>query len=172
MQAAKEVPKGRKVLCPLCREPLSLHGCYRRHYLDDAGKHHYGWVAQGHCSACNVYPSLLPHFLMPYKHYEAVVIEGVIFDAEENGKTSNCPADESTMRRWMNQFKVRGAQATGWLLSALLTIFERIVSAVELRNKSLLAQLARLVREYPVPQSDSIICMANIVLTMYNFGFI
>jgi hypothetical protein len=129
-------------------------------------------VAQGHCVACDKYPALIPNFLMPHKHYEAAVIERAIKYSEDGEGLSDCPADESTMRRWINQFKGRGALAVGWLLSALFTIYGRRISAMELQNRGLLKQLARLLREYPVPESGPIIGSANIILTMHNCGFL
>jgi hypothetical protein len=134
---------------------------------------------------------------MPYKHYKAEVIEKVIFEAEEEEVLSACPADDATTRRWINQFKERGSQAVGWLLSALFIFYSRHISAVELHNKSLLKQLTVLLREYRIPEngisrepadrrfsgatkelceslrvSSSIIGRANIILTMYNYGFL
>jgi hypothetical protein len=160
------------VRCAHCNGPLKVHDCYRRHYRDDGGKRHYGWVAQGRCDACDVYPALIPEFLMPHKHYEAAVIEGVIMNYEDKEPLSDCAADNSTMRRWINQFKERGARAVGWLLSALFTVYGRYISALEMQNRSLLKQLARLLSEYPVPEGGAIIGRANIVLTMYNYGFL
>jgi hypothetical protein len=107
---------------------------------------------------------------MPHKHYKAEVIEKVIFEVEENEVLSDCPADGSTMRRWVNQFMERGTQAVGWLLSALFVLYNRHISAVELHNKSLLKQLVMLLREYRIPENGSIIGRANIILTMYNYG--
>jgi hypothetical protein len=109
---------------------------------------------------------------MPYKHYKADVIEKVIFEGEEKEVLSDCPADDATMRRWVNQFKERGTRAIGWLLSALFTLCNCHISAVELHNKSLLKQLALLLREFRIPGSGGIIGRANIILTMYNYGFL
>jgi hypothetical protein len=109
---------------------------------------------------------------MPYKHYKAEVIEKVIFEADAKEVLSDCPADDTTMRRWVNQFKERGALAVGWLLSALFTLCNCHISAVELHNKSLLKQLALLLQEWQIPESGGIIGRANIILTMYNYGFL
>ena len=96
----------------------------------------------------------------------------MIFEAEGKEVLSDCPADDATMRRWVNQFKERGAQAVGWLLSVLFTLYDRHISAVELHNKSLLKQLALLLREFRIPENGGIIGRANIILTMYNYGFL
>lgn len=112
---------------------------------------------------------------MPYKHYSTEVIERVI-TATDGGRLvehlDGCAADVSTMRRWVRQFKERGARAVGWLLSMLLTLYERHINAFELQNRTLLGQLARLLREYPVPKSGGIIGKSNIILTTQNCGFL
>jgi len=161
-------------VCPDCNRRLKAHSCYSRHFRDENGKRYYGWVAQVHCADCDTYPALIPDFLMPYKHYEASVIEAEIARAEGTGPPglSSCQADESTVRGWINQFKERGARAAGWLTSILLDVYERHISAVKTRNKGLLDQLRRLAREFQVPADGSVIGNVNIILTRYNHGFL
>jgi len=125
---------------------------------DEEGNCQYGWIAQGHCIVCNQYPSLIPDFIMPYKHYEAAVIESVIMESEAERNVemlSDCAADASTMRRWIKQFKECGARAVGLLLSVLFMVYEQHISILELHNKKLLKQLARLLQAYSVPASGS-----------------
>ena len=174
VRTAKDLASRGVVRCVSCGRALSVHGSHRRHYRDGEDNRHDGWVAQGHCAACNVFPSLIPSLLMPRKHFSAEVIESVLKQNEEGLGlgSSDCPASNSTIYRWIGQFRERGAQAVGWLLSALLTVFERQVSALDLRNRGLLGQLGRLAREFPAPEGAGIIGSANIVLTMYNLGFL
>ena len=112
---------------------------------------------------------------MPHKHYSAKVIEVVVAESEE-GKViehlCGCAADISTMRRWLRQFKVRGARAVGWLVSTLLTVYELQIGSLELQNRTLLKQLARLLCEYPLPESGGVIARVNIILTAHNCGFL
>jgi hypothetical protein len=174
-QTAKEITERGVVLCPLCKGRLTVHNIYKRHYRDEEGTRHDGWVAQGRCGACKKYPSLTPDFLMSYKHYEAEVIERVLTESEGGGNVEGlggCAADISTMRRWIEQFKERGAQAVGWLLSTLLTVYERHISSLELQSKEKLKQLARLAREYPIAEDGTVIGRANIILTAHNLGFL
>jgi len=172
MQRAEEVTRRGEASCPLCGAGLRVHGCYRRHMRDGDGKRHYGWVAQAHCADCGSYPALIPDFLMPHKHYEAVVIEAVITESEREGEPvlSGCPADESTMRRWLRQFAERGARAVGWLGCVLCELYDRHVSALELQGKALLKQLARLLRE--IRPCGGIIGGVNVILTRHNHGFL
>ena len=175
LHTAGELVRSGAVLCPLCYGLYKVHGCYQRHCLNENGDRYYGWVAQGRCDACKKYPAILPDFIMPHKHYKTEVIEGVIA-ASEAGQIiegfGGCAADVSTMRRWVKQFRKRGADAVGWLLSMLLTVYEHHVGLLELRNKTLLEQLARLLYEYQSPESGGIIGKVNILLTMHNCGFL
>jgi transposase-like protein len=114
---------------------------------------------------------------MPYKHYESGVIEGVIA-ASENGvnveTSGGCAADASTMRRWIKQFKERGALAVGKLISLLLDLYDRHISLLKLQNRTLLKQLSRLLCEISKlkPKNGNIIGKANFILTTKNCGFL
>jgi hypothetical protein len=163
------------VLCAFCYGQLKFHGSYRRYLKDEESIREKGWVAQVHCEACDTYPALIPEFIMPYKHYSAEVIEGVIAESERGKNVEHldgCAADVSTMRRWVRQFKERGARAIGWLLSILLKLYDRQFSLLKLQNKTLLKQLARLLREFPAINTDSVIGKANIIITTQNCGFL
>jgi len=164
-----------KALCAICMGFLSIHGCYSRHFDDQNGERHDGWVAQGHCAVCNKYPSLIPSFLQPYKHYKAKVIESVINEYENGNNVEylfGYAADVSTMRRWVKQFKGRGARAVGWLLSILLSLYNQRISLLKLQNMTLLKQLARLLNEFRLSKTGGIIGRVNIILTTQNCGFL
>jgi hypothetical protein len=63
-------------------------------------------------------------------------------------------------------------RAVGWLISSLVTVYERHISFLEIRHRSLLDQLSRLMREYALPENGRIISRANIILTMQDHGFL
>jgi len=164
-----------KALCALCMGLLNIHGCYPRHFNDEKGERHDGWIVQLHCDFCEKYHSLIPDFIMPYKHYKTVVIESVIAEYENGYNIEDldgCAADISTMRRWVRQFKERGALAVGWLLSILLSLYNQRISLLKLQNKAILKQLARLLCEFQLPKTNSIIGRVNIILTTQNCGFL
>jgi len=164
-----------KVLCALCMGLLNIHDCYTRHFDDENGERHNGWIVQGHCAACNKYPALIPSFLLPYKHYKAEIVESVIIEYESGRNIEDldgCAADISTMRRWVKQFKERGAQSVGWLISAFFTLYQRNISTLKLRHKTLLKQLSRLLQELSFSGTGSVIGRTNIILTMYDYGFL
>jgi len=170
----KLVQRG-KALCALCMGLLSIHDCYSRHFDDENGKRHDGWIVQGHCATCNKYPSLIPSFLLPYKHYKAEIIETVINEYESGRNIEDlegCAADISTMRRWVKQFKERGTHSVGWLLSVLLSLYNQRISLLKLQNMTLLKQLARLLYEYPDFKCNTVIGRVNIILTTQNCGFL
>ena len=174
MQTAEEKVRCGAVLCPRCHGPFKFHSTHSRHFLDEKGDRHDGWVAQCCCKTCKKYPSLIPDFIMPYKHYEAAVIESAILEVGENGSLglNSCPADDSTVRRWVNQFQESGARAVGWLLGIIYTLFGEYLSALELQDKGLLKQLALLMRKFPNPGSGGIIGRVNVILTRHNSGFL
>ena len=174
MLTVRKLLRRGKVLCSLCHGTLSVHGSYRRKIKNEE-KPEYGWIVQGHCQSCNTYPAIIPEFIMPQKHYSADTVERVIM-AHENGVNieglDGCPADISTMRRWVSQFSERGTQAVGKLASILLNLREEHISVIELLGKPLLKQLDRLLRACPVPVNGCIIGRTNIVLTTQNCGFL
>ena len=175
MQAAWLLVLNGKVVCAICLGVLTINGCYRRHCRDENGTRIYGWVAQCHCEACKKYPALIPAFIMPHKHYKTEVIERVVAEYENGGtveQIGGCSADVSTMRRWVSQFKERGARGAGWLISILLTVYEVHISSLKTKNCTLLKQLARLLTEYPALEGGGIIGRANIILTTQNCGFL
>ena len=174
-QTAWLLVRSGEVVCACCSGKLTVHDCYSRHYRDESGRRHYGWIAQGHCDACNVYPSLTPSFIKPYKHYKSDVIERVIKDAEAGNNVENLSgvaADASTMRRWAREFKERGRRAVDCLISQLTTKHKSHVVLLCLEKMSLLQQLAQLLREYPAQESGGIIGNVNIILTTHNCGFL
>jgi transposase-like protein len=164
-----------EVLCALCSGTLTVHDCYPRHCRDEEGKRHYGWIAQGHCDVCKVYPALIPSFIKPYKHYKADVIERVIEKEEAGENVENkggCAADASTMRRWVKQFKERGERAAGCLVSKLPIGHKAQVGSLDLSGMTPLQQLSRLLREYQMPERSGVIGNVNVILTTRNCGFL
>ena len=164
-----------EIVCALCSGMLTVHGCYSRHCLDEAGKSHDGWVAQGHCDACNVYPALVPSFIVPHKHYMADVIARVIEGAEAGDNVEHlgaCAADISTMRRWVRDFKAHGGQAASLLASKLPDERRAHFDSHDFHNMTLLQRLSRLLGEFPALMPGGVIGNANIILTTHNCGFL
>jgi hypothetical protein len=102
------------------------------------------------------------------------VIEAAVAEIEEKGnlELNSCHADDSTIRRWYNQFKERGARAVGWLLSIFFDVYKKHMSILELQHRNLLQQLSHLLLEFQIPGTGSIFGRVNITLTKCNSGFL
>jgi len=173
MQMAYKMLESGEVVCPICVGMLGLHGTYRRYLKDSEAKRHEGWIAQSHCAGCKKYHSLIPSFIKPNKQYEAEVIEEAI-KAQEAGelKRSDCPANETTIRRWVREFREGGSVAVGWLQSIIYNIYNEHISVVETKKEGLMTQLERLTGRLLGNRVGSVIGRANIILTKYNHGFL
>jgi hypothetical protein len=162
------------IKCAKCNGLLKVHGCYRRHVMDGEGKRRDGWIAQGCCVACKKYPTLIPDFIMPYKHYEAAVIEAAISEDEEKCEagSSESPADESTIQRWVRQFRERGTEAVGRMQSIIYRVQGRHISILKIHNRRLLKQLDYLAQAISSGNTGGVIGRVNAILTRYNSGFL
>lgn len=71
------------------------------------------------CPICHSYHTELPDCLVPYKHYEAEVISGVLDEVvrPENLDSEDYPSF-STMRRWMQWFVENLTRIEGYLRTA------------------------------------------------------
>jgi len=82
--------------CPCCGEPLSGYDHHLRLVRLRCGIKVQLLVPRGFCHNCHRLHTLLPSFVQPYKHYEAMVIQQVM-----DGKSlTTCPAEDSTIGRW------------------------------------------------------------------------
>jgi hypothetical protein len=118
----------------------------------------------------------MPSFIKPYKHYKADVIERVVEDCEagRNVESSGgCPADASTMRRWVREFRERGGRALQCMISQLPA--GRHGAYAVAPNPlciTLLRQLSLLLHEYRLPEGGGVIGKVNVILTTRNCGFL
>jgi len=171
-QAYKLLESG-EIVCPICGGYMRLHGSYPRHVKDNGAKRHEGWISQGYCGACNKYQALIPSFIKPYKQYEAEVIEAALRAAESGEmKSSDCPANESTITRWKAEFAERGARAVGVLMSIMYKIYTEHISMIEMKKEGLMKQLERLTQRLLGQSRGLVIGRVNIILTRYNNGFL
>lgn len=68
------------------------------------------------CQSCQVIHHELPACLVPYKRYEADVIETAI---DHGGGMTHLPVDDSTLLRWRRWFKALSEQWMSFLLSVM-----------------------------------------------------
>jgi hypothetical protein len=163
-------------LCPVCRHALVLHSGYDRQVIEGDGSAEHILIHVAMCGQCRKSQSLLPSFVMPHKHYSGMVIEAVIkgIDSDGSFRGSACPADDSTIRRWKEQFQERGNTAAGWLKSLAWELYQKVLSVIILQGLSLFRQLERLLWEVDVKRvpSGGIIGRVNQYITAYGKGYI
>lgn len=84
------------------------------------------------CPCCRKTFTRLPAFLLPFKHYIAPEIEGVLRHLFDGGRLSYSPsgADESTLRRWWSEFRHKLPQWAGSLESRVFKLSRRIPSLI------------------------------------------
>ena len=99
--------------CPCCLGHLGVVGSRRRGYVQSSGQAVKLIIRRLQCKNCKKIHHELPNILVPYKRHEAASIEQAV--QEINPAVA---ADESTLYRWRNWFKVWAVYASR-CLSAL-----------------------------------------------------
>jgi transposase-like protein len=91
---------------------VQKHGTREREFISDGIKQ-ICQVQRFLCTECNITFTLLPPFLLSFKHYVASEIERTLFHCCDGGKVSESPsgASESSIWRWRKEF---GEQMVGW----------------------------------------------------------
>jgi hypothetical protein len=107
--------------CPSCGTPHVFigHGFYPRKPKDQTQVYRI-WIKRWFCKACHTTLSVLPSFLLRFRHYLLVVIEQVVVVRFENNAswhatTQRCAPDglpsPRTIGRWCHAF---AEHAAGW----------------------------------------------------------
>lgn len=88
-------------VCPNCGGEIKYYDHVKRMYKEKYGQKKYLYLARYRCKGCHAIHRILPDNLLPYKHYSADVIFGVV-----NGFITNTtigfedyPCDW-TMKNW------------------------------------------------------------------------
>jgi Domain of unknown function (DUF6431) len=84
-------------------------------------------VCRFRCPECEKTFTLLPDFLVPFKHYVVEEIEGVLRHLYDGGKITEAPsaAEESTLRLWWNEYSHKMQEWAGLLESEGFKLFNR-----------------------------------------------
>jgi hypothetical protein len=82
-------------LCPSCGSLCSGYDTRSRHSIDGAGVVRWFALRRLLCPTCGKLHTELPDFMRPRKHYDGDVIAAAM-----ESSTGDCPADDSTIRRW------------------------------------------------------------------------
>ena len=133
-----EVPESENRVCPICSGILTVRDSRRRRVIQPDGSRKIYQLRRLRCENCHRIHTELPDCIQPRKHYGVVVIEG-----ELDQRRKDCPAEDSTRRRWRNAFlqgkdKIEGALKAAWtkvfqksypLLFPQQSLLERLISS-------------------------------------------
>lgn len=108
------------------------------------------------CSSCGRIHSELPDIVQPFKHYAAEVIQQAL-----EGKQDLCPAEDSTIHRWISEFKAALKDIEGSLISLWMKENQKAWALV--RRVSLLEKIKR---EHP----ENWYVLVNRLLVNAGFG--
>ena len=100
--------------CPNCGGDGCLigHGCYLRKAKGEEGVYLI-WIKRWFCKICHRTLSVIPNFLLPYRHYLVQIVQAVVeafFEIEQHWKRiiETCAQDGipglRTMQRWCKAF--------------------------------------------------------------------
>jgi len=90
-------------VCPYCSGELIYRDSKLRKSEDLTGNISCFLLRRLRCQGnCKTLHTELPDIIQPYKHYESSVIQSVI---DGSADASTCHADDSTIRRWKNDFE-------------------------------------------------------------------
>ena len=113
---------------------MKVHSTVLRHYRTEDGAKHWVRIRRLRCKKCRKIHRQLPDTILPYKHYQAQVIEEVLDDA----KPEPTGPESSTLYRWKKWF----SSAKGLLesrLVAMQTVKTGLFQSL-LRDETLLAE--------------------------------
>lgn len=129
----------RPEVCPHCHavDVFIGHGFYPRKPLS-ATQVYRLWIKRWYCTACHHTLSLLPSFLLRYRHYLLAVIQHVVVTRFEDGASwtqvsRRCAVDGApsprTIRRWCLSF---AAHAPAWWAAVQQTLAHHDASSPSL----------------------------------------
>lgn len=113
--------------------------------------------------ACKKTHVIIPDFLLPYKRYVGAEIEAVIEQKSRKDATpTDTKAEESTMRRWLNQFRQRLPKRMKELEKALINEYNKMVSLLD--NTQGMGRLRKLLQLLPQKAAATTLGRANLAL--------
>lgn len=131
-------------ICPVCQGTLRYRDSRPRIRKKEGVRKEHLMIRRFRCDNCQSYHNELPDCLVPYKHYEAEVIAGVLDEivVPEDLDSEDYPSFR-TMIRWFQWFQENLQRMEGYLRSAgyqFLKLEKEILDAscsllYEIRNK-------------------------------------
>lgn len=105
--------------CPCCGGQLRYWDSRLRIRKHEGGDRDFLSIRRFKCTACGSYHNELPDVLLPYKHYEAEVISGVIDGiVTPHDQDSEDYPSISTMLYWLRWFQINLSNMEGYLRNA------------------------------------------------------
>ena len=95
-----EIVSAEETRCPFCSGILKYRNSKPRRTLDELSNITIYLLRRFWCDGCRHLHTEIPDFIQPYRHYGSSVIQDVL-----DGGGDACAADDSTIRRWRNDFK-------------------------------------------------------------------
>ena len=114
---------GEKPVCPFCRTELIYRDSRKRIYKQEGGTKEHIRIRRLKCPTCECLHNELPDVLVPYKHYAAEVICGVIDEVitGDDLDSEDYPCF-LTMYRWVCWLRINLERIEGYLRNAAFTL--------------------------------------------------
>jgi hypothetical protein len=120
-------------------------------------------------ASCKATHVIIPDFLCPYKRYVGAEIEAAIEPANSKREASNITgAEESTIRRWKNQFVRRLSERLNILARLLMNEYEKMISLLD--NSQGLNRVRQLLQLFPEKKAATTLGRANLELFWSSSG--
>ena len=98
-QEYHEIISLEEICCPYCGDSLEYRNSRKRNVYDELRNKAIYLLRRLWCSGCRHLHTEIPDIIQPHKHYSSSVIQDVLSGGDI------CAADDSTIRRWRNDFK-------------------------------------------------------------------
>lgn len=146
--------------CPCCGGLLRYRDSRLRIRKHEGGSCDHLCIRRFRCVSCGSHHNELPDVLLPYKHYEAEVISGVLDEivTPEDADSEDYPS-LSTMRYWLHWFQMNLANMEGYLRNAGYIILS-LGNDVLFSDPSLLNQVRKKYQDW----------LEKIIRIIYNSG--
>ena len=143
-------------ICPVCQGTLHYRDSRPRIRKKEVGTKEQLMIRRFRCQNCHAYHNELPDCLVPYKHYEAEVIAGVLDEVilPDDLDSEDYPSF-STMLRWLQWFRENLQRMEGYLRTAGYQILnlgegflfssDSLLDKIRNRYQNWLEQLLRLI---------------------------
>ena len=95
-----EIVSAEEAFCPYCEGTLNYRNSKLRRVLDELRNITFYLLRRFWCAGCRHLHTEIPDIIQPYMHFGSSVIQDVL-----DGGGGTCAADDSTIRRWRNDFK-------------------------------------------------------------------